>query len=155
MTLIYKINVMDWLQSEFKRNRDIHDPHRRPPKVYYQYASLDKIEEKIWKGKFFSGFTLDNSNKLFISYGSHHISGSTNCIEVIREYKGRSSKCVGFSYVKIGQDLHANKIKDVDIKTLESYMVNYFLLLPLVDQNNFNQDYAMTYDDWDVGDNFF
>ena len=39
---------------------------------------------------------------------------------------------------------------DMDVGEIESQIQHYYLLLPLIDNGNFVQEYAIVYDDWDV-----
>ena len=43
----------------------------------------------------------------------------------------------------------------VDVETIESRIEHHCLLLPLVDEGIFVQEFAIVYDDWDVGDEHF
>ena len=64
-------------------------------------------------------------------------------------------KCVGLAFVKCQLDDTRNIIQDVDIEILESKMKHYCLMLPLLDDGDFSAEFAIIYDDWDVGDEIF
>ena len=125
--------------------------------MYYQYETLEKIQCRISQEKVVSGFTLNNNlSKLIIGYGKKRRSGFMNCVEVRRINKGSARKCVGLAFVKVHRDDDQNKImEDVEVSFLEKNMVNYFLLLPLLVDGNFDDEFAAVYDDWDVGDENF
>ena len=75
-----------------------------------------------------------------------------NCIGVTRLNKGSSFKCVGLAYVKCKLDDACDILLDVEVKTIENRIEHYCLMLPLIHDDDFDQDYAIIYDDWDVSD---
>ena len=72
--------------------------------------------------------------------------------------KGNSKKCIGLAYVKLQLDnttVNALYSQDIDIKEVESMIEHYCLLLPLIDDGDFENEFAIVYGDWDVGDEYF
>ena len=87
-----------------------------------------------------------------VAYGERRRSGYMNCIGVTRLNKGSSIKCVGLAYVKCKLDDVCNSIVDADVKTLEQRIEHYCLMLPLIVDAEFDEEYTIIYDDWDVSD---
>ena len=107
-------------------------------------------------GEVLSGFTFEgNGDNIMIAYGEKRRSGLMNCIGITRLRKGVAKKVVGFAFVKCQLDDTSNVIKDVDVEILESKMKHYCIMLPLLDDGDFFSEFAIIYDDWDVGDDNF
>ena len=162
LTLMYKTNVMEWLAYQFKKEYedDITNGYLpRVGKMYNQYVSLQEIKRKMRVGEVMSGFTFQgNTDKIIIAYGEHRRSGVMKCIGITRCEKGNSKKCIGLAYVKLQLDnttVNALYSQDIDIKEVESMIEHYCLLLPLIDDGDFENEFAIVYDDWDVGDEYF
>ena len=68
--------------------------------------------------------------------------------------KGVARKCVGLVYVRYQLDNNINIIENVDIETIESRIEHHCLMLPLVDEGVFVQEFAIVHDDWDVGNEY-
>ena len=69
--------------------------------------------------------------------------------------KGFAWKCVGLAFVKCQLDDTANILEDVDVGTLQSRMKHYCLILPLLEDGDFDEEFVIVYDDCDVDDDFF
>ena len=121
----------------------------RPPRMYYQYQTQDKIERKVQQGEVISGFTIGKSSKIFIAYGTKRRSGLRNYVVIEQFDRGRGKYFFGLGYVKART---TSVRKNVSVKSLEKLMNHYCLKLPLVEQGCFGQHYGIIYDDWDVGD---
>ena len=152
LTLMHKSVTMDWIkrnfvESEAKNKRD----HRR---MYYQYKSLDDITIKMRTGEVISGFMIKGSNKICVAYGKNRRGGKMNVIGIQRVNKGRGHKVLGLAYVKCLLDPENMAFRDQGIYDfIENYGVeHYCLLLPFIDEGNFEGNMAVVYDDWDVGD---
>ena len=157
LTLMHKTNVMDWLSEQFEKEQAAAErsgeSKKRTPRMYYQYKTLEDIERKISQGEVLSGFTFcGNCDKIIVAYGERRRSGYMNCIGVTRLNKGSSFKCVGLAYVKCKLDDACDILLDVEVKTIENRIEHYCLMLPLIQDGDFDQDYAIIYDDWDVSD---
>ena len=102
-------------------------------------------------GEVMSGFTFQgNTDKIIIAYGEHRRSGVMKCIGITRCEKGNSKKCIGLAYVKLQLDnttVYALYSQDIDVKEVESMIEHYCLLLPLIDDGDFNNEFAIVYDD--------
>ena len=77
-----------------------------------------------------------------------------NVIGIQRVNKGRGHKVLGLAYVKCLLDPENMAFRDQGIYDfIENYGVkHYCLLLPFIDEGNFEGNMAVVYDDWDVGD---
>jgi len=162
LTYMYKTNVMEWLAYQFKTENSEDTTNGYQPRVgkmYNQYASLQEIKRKMRVGEVMSGFTFrGNPDKIIIAYGEHRRSGVMKCIGITRCEKGKSKKCIGLAYVKLQLDNTTENAlfsQDIDVKEVESMIEHYCLLLPLIDDGNFESEFAIVYDDWDVGDEYF
>ena len=103
-----------------------------------------------------SGSTFEgNGEKIIISYGERCWSGLMSYIWVTRLNKGSGRKCVGLAYVKCQLDDKANILEDVDVETIGSRIEHHYLMLPSLDDGCFDEEFAIVYDDWDVGDQHF
>jgi len=158
LSLMHKTNNMDWLREEI-RKADVdgtYKSERRSPRMYYQYKTLEEIERRMSLGEVLSGFTFEgNGDNIMIAYGEKRRSGLMNCIGITRLRKGVAKKVVGLAFVKCQLDDTSNVIKDVDVEILESKMKHYCIMLPLLDDGDFFSEFAIIYDDWDVGDENF
>ena len=156
--IMYKMNVMEWLSEEFDKadsNRD-QDSEKRVPRMYYQYKTLEEIERKIMLGEVLSGFTFHgNSEKIVIAYGGQRRSGLMNCIGITRLNKGTCRKCVGLAFVKCKLDEETNILSNVSVSAIENRIEHHLLMLPLIDHGDFDEEYAIVFDDWDVSDENF
>ena len=81
--------------------------------------------------------------------------GLINIIGITRFDIGTAQKCLGLSYVTCGFDNDDDILFDMDVGEIESQIQHYCLLLSLIDDGNFVQEYAIVYDDWDVSDDKF
>ena len=90
-----------------------------------------------------------------IAYGGRRRSGFMNCIGITRLNKGSSRKCVGLAYVSCDLDDVNNLLTDVNVSAIEIRMEHYCLMLPLIDDGNFDKEFAIIYDDWDVANERF
>ena len=73
-------------------------------------------------------------------------------------WKGQVKKCIGLAYVKCQLDKtteNALYSQEIDVKEVESMIEHYCLLLPLIDDGDFENEFAIVYDDRDVGDEYF
>ena len=121
--------------------------------MYYQYNSLEEIIRKLRDGEVISGLALKGSENLVVCYGDQNRSGITNCVELRRVHKGYSKKCMGLHYVKFSLDYCITE--NVCKKAMEETVSNYMLMLPLIEDGNFAQQFTVVFDDWDVGDHYF
>ena len=64
---MYKSNVMDWLCEQL----DDHDlAENWSARMYYQYDSLEEIQQKMRLGEVISGFTFKGKQtKMIVAYG--------------------------------------------------------------------------------------
>ncbi len=65
---------------------------------------------------------------------------------------GSGNMLLGLSYRKCEMDTIVGNLKKEDVNELESLMSVYCLLLLLVDDGKFNNEYTVVFSDWDVGD---
>ena len=95
--------------------------------------------------------------KIIISYGDGCRSGVMWCIGITRQNKGKARNCIGMAFVKCVLDEKYNNfyIQNMEVTQVESRMERYCLLLPLIDKGNFDNEFAIVYNDWDVGDENF
>ena len=80
-----------------------------------------------------------------------------NVIGVHRVEPGHGHKVVGLSYVKYVLDGERFAYQDVDVDVFMEQMdvQNYCLILSFIDRGVFGSDFAVVFDDWDVGDLYF
>ena len=103
-----------------------------------------------------SGFTFCNDDsRIMIAYGKKRRSGLMSCVTVSRLNPGHSQKCIGLAYVKCRLDDPSHLLLDADVEELEECIESYCLLLPFLNKGEFTDQYAVIYDDWDVGDKDF
>ena len=69
------------------------------------------------------------------------------CIK--RQNKGVGKMVMGLTYVKCEQ---IYTMMEMNVKRIEENIQNYLLLLPPIFEENFVQEYAVIFHDWDVGD---
>ena len=158
LTLMYKTNNMDWLREEIRKSSDdeSYQQDKRSPRMYYQYKTLEEIERSMSLGEVLSGFTFEgNGDNIMIAYGERRRFSLLSCIGITRLKKGVAQKCAGLAFVKCRLDDAGNILENVDVETLESKMKHYCIMLPLLDNGDFGAQFAIVYDDWDVGDDFF
>ena len=124
--------------------------------MYYQYKTLDEVQNRMKYGDVISGFIFDgDSEKIMVGYGMKRCSGLMNCIGISRLNYGKSTKCIGLPYVKCKIDDQIEDLLSVEVNTVGDIIGNYCLLLPLIQDGEFNGQYTVIYDDWDVGDEYF
>ena len=158
LSRMYRTNVMDWLDEELSKeiNSTSRKSTRRTPRMYYQYKTLDEIKMRINVGSVLSGFSFKgNDDKVLVAYGEKRRSGIMNCIGISRLNKGHASKCIGLAYVQCSLDDQTELLLDVHVQTVEKMIQNYCLLLPFVEDETFTNKFAIIYDDWDCGDEYF
>jgi len=91
-----------------------------------------------------------------VAYGETRRREFMNCVELKRQNKGIAHKFVGLAYVQFEMTKDKlNSLEGVHVSTTELRMDHYFLMLPLIDSGNFAQNFAVIYNDWDVGDENF
>ena len=73
-------------------------------------------------------------------------------IGITRLDDGSTRKCLGLPYMKCAFYDDNNILVDMDVEEIESQIHHHCLLLPLIDDGNFIQEFAMVYDDWDISD---
>ena len=164
LRLMYKTNVMNWIRDQInnsKHDQDNtdgnHSNHQaRKPRMYYQYNTLDEVLRRFESGEVLSGFTVEGGGEnIMIAYGTKRRSRLVNCISISRLNSGQSTKCIGLAYVKCQLDEQSDELFGVDVDGVEELIDHYCLLLPLIQDSRFDGGYAVIYDDWDVGDEFF
>jgi hypothetical protein len=159
LCLMYRTNVMNWIREEmnrFKNDDDTDLEFGRKPRMYYQYKTLDQIEKRIKFGVVISGFTLaGDDDRIMVTYGTKRRSGLMNCISISRLDRESSRKCLGLAYVTCKLDEQVETLFAVEVKAVEEIIGHYCLLLPLVENHEFTGKYAVIYEDWDVGDEYF
>ena len=146
---------MDWLREEIRKSSDgeSFQQDKRSLTMYYQYKTLEEIERRMSLGEVLSGFTFEgNGDNEMIAYCERRRSGLLICIWITRLNRGVTRKCVGLAFVKCQLGDTSNILEDVDVQTLESKMKHYCIMLPLLDDGDFANKFAIVYDDWDVGD---
>ena len=78
-----------------------------------------------------------------------------NIIGITRFDIGTARKCLGLPYAKCAFDDEDDVLFDMDVSEIESQIQHKCLLLPLIDDSNYVQEFAIFYDDWDVSDDKF
>ena len=123
----------------------------------YQYKTLEEIERKFWTGEVVSGSMISGSKKICITNGKNRRSGKMNVAGVRRVNPGHGHKVVGLTFVKCVLDDERLVLKDVNIEdfTTQNNVKNYCLLLPFIDRGVISSEFAVMFEDWDVGDLYF
>ena len=125
---------------------------RRYNNNYYRYESLAEIKRKLTEGEVISAFTLeDHEDAIFVAFGD----GGETCNVVQMRMKGdRVQRECGMRYMQYElEDLEDYVVDKLKVVALEDDMRRYCLLLPFVykGDENFEQDFAVVYDNWEVG----
>ena len=158
LILMHKTNMMDWLSAQFSKVGEdaAQNRNKRSPRMYYQYATFEELEKKLRLGEVLSGFTFKgNCDQIIIAYGERRRAGFMNYVGVTRMNKGESRKCIGLAYVKCRFDEKDDIMIDVNVQAIESRIEHHCLMLLLIDNGTFEQEFAIVYDDWDVSDENF
>ena len=133
---------MEWLAHQFKKENGgdkTNGQNPRVSKMYNQYVSLEEIKRKMRVGEVMSGFTFQgNTDKIIIAYGEHIRSGVMKCIGMTRCEKGNSKKVYWARLCPLYS-------QDIDIKEVESMIEHYCLLLPLIDDGDFENEFPIVY----------
>ena len=148
LTVIQKLNVMDWLRKSLRRKERTNHDYRR---MYYRYSNIAEVEEKFNRGLPVSAFSMDGyPDLLFVAYGKH--GPKMSCVAVLMDTFDTDSKShCGLDYGSCTLDTGAI-IADEPKKDFEAGMSDYCLLLPdtSVTTNQDEKRYAVVYHDWDV-----
>ena len=159
LCLMYRTNVMDWVREEMSKRdtRGNDEEFKREERMYYQYKTLAEIKKRFSCGEVISGFTTGGED-LLIAYGKNRRSGLMNIVKIERMDNGSAMKSMGLAYVSCklkekSQELEG--FKNLDVKMVEDEIISHFILLPYVETGEFRGLFAVIYDDWDVGDEYF
>ena len=159
LCLMYRTNVMDWVRKEMSKHytRGNDEEFKREERMYYQYKTLAEIKKRFYCGEVISGFTTGGED-LLIAYGKNRRSGLMNIVKIERMDNGSAMKSMGLAYVSCklkekSQELEG--FKNLDLKMVEDEIINHFILLPYVETGEFRGLFAVIYDDWDIGDEYF
>ena len=162
MRLMYRRNVIDWInESMFVSEEE--RMTKRQPRMYYHYHTPSDIIRYFKDGRVLSGFTLKSvtasditSEKIMIAFGNSRRSGRISMMGLNRVNKGNYVARSGLMYVECELDTDDLWILDESVGEVESIINNYCLLLPLVQTNRGPTiKYAVIFEDWDVGDEYF
>ena len=145
---------MEWydgqLRQESNREAGIETSIRKT-RNYFQYMSKDDIDRKMMLGEVLSAFAFFGShNKLFVAFGEKRRRGLMDIIVITRLDDGITRKCLGLPYMKCSFDDDSASLVGMDVEGIESQIQHHCLLLPLIDDGNFIQEFAIVYDDWDI-----
>ena len=159
LCLMYRTNVMDWVREEMSKRdtRGNDEEFKREERMYYQYKTLAEIKKRFSCGEVISGFTTGGED-LLIAYGKNRRSRLMNIVKIERMDNGSAMKSMGLAYVSCklkekSQELEG--FKNLDVKMVEDEIISHFILLPYVETGEFRGLFAVIYDDWDVGDEYF
>ena len=79
-----------------------------------------------------------------------------NLAVVERVHRGRCVHAMGLPYVKCRLNPEKAELMTQSVDEVEGVITGYCLLLPYREgKNTFKQEYAVIYDDWDVGNKDF
>ena len=158
LCLMYRTNVMNWIRekmSSYNDNRTDTEFGRKPT-MYYQYKTLAEIKDRFTCGEVISGFTLEGDpHKIMVAYGNKRRSGLMNIVSIDRVDVGESMKSIGLAYVTCLCEDPIPDFQSVDVNSVEDVISHHCLMLPFIQNGNFTGQYAVVYDDWDVGDECF
>ena len=162
MRLMYRRNVIDWINETMFVSEE-ERMTKRQPRMYYHYHTPSDIIRYFKDGRVLSGFTLKSvtasditSEKIMIAFGNSRRSGRISMMGLNRVNKGIYVAQSGLMYVECELDPDDLWILDESVGEVESIINNYCLLLPLVQTNRGPTiKYAVIFEDWDVGDEYF
>jgi hypothetical protein len=147
---------MEWYDGQFRQeaNREAGiETTFRKTRNYFQYTSKHDIDRKVMLGEVLSAFTFfGNPNKLVVAFGEKRRQGLMDIIGITRLDDGITTKCLGLPYMKCSFDNDTDILVEMDVEEIESQIQHHCLLLPLIDDGNFIQEFAIVYDDWDISD---
>ena len=149
MIMVQKNVVMDWLKRHVCKDR-LHE-RKQYNHNYHKYETIDIVEHDIEHVSILSVFTLEeHGHQLFVMFVNSSIKCNIIGISMIIEENGRRD--CGFKYMKYEIYKREKIVEDVEVEGMESNMVCYCLMLPFVySEEDFNQNFAIIYDIWQVG----
>jgi len=154
LKLLHKTYTMEWYDGQLRQeaNREAGtETTFRKNRNYFQYTSKHDIDRKMMLGEVLSAFTFfGNTNKLFVAFGEKRRRGLMDIIGITRLDDGITTKCLGLPYMKCSFDNDTDILVEMDVEEIESQIQHHCLLLPLIDDGNFIQEFAIVYDDWDI-----
>ena len=147
-------NILEWENERLHRDDPLGGMVSRRMRMYYQYAEYNDAESKFQGGQMLSGFMCEGKygSKIIVGYGNRRRSGFMNLAMVERINKEKEVLRFGLPFVKCRLNKERDEWMEKDVKEVEAEITSYCLLLPYVEgKKNFRQEYAVIYEDWDVG----
>ena len=146
-------NVLQWENKRLFNDNSIQPDGDRPPRLYYQYNAYDDVKIRFERGQVLSGVVFDagDEEKIMIAYGNQRRIGRASFVEIRRQNKGSGIVGVGLPYVKCELELAEKNMTNLNLKHAETSIIHHCLMLPHIQHDkDFDQYYAIVFDDWDV-----
>ena len=155
MELMQKLTTMSWIADKIRRKNK--GQKKEYPRMYFRYETMEGIEERLIEGQVLSGLTtmVDYHNYLedhiWLVFGKQR--SKVSIVPLWRKDNNETETLIGFSYHSY--ELDKDKvIENMTTEELKKNTSNYCVMLPFVREkdDNFNNQYAVVFDDWDVID---
>ena len=146
-------NVLQWENQRLFNNDPLQPAGERPSRLYYQYNAFDDVKIRFKRGQVLSGVVVDTGDeeKIMIAYGNQRRIGRVNFVEVRRQNKGSGIVGVGLPFVKCELEEMETRMMNLNLKHAETSIIYHCLMLPHVQlDKDFDQYYAIVFDDWDI-----
>ena len=155
MELMQKLTTMSWIADKIRwKNKG---KKKEYPRMYFRYESMEEIEERLIEGQVLSGLTtmVDDRNYLedhiWLVFGKQ--GSKVSIVPLRRKDNDDTETLIGFSYHSYELDKDT-VIENMTTEELKKNTSDYCVMLPFVREkdDNFNNQYAVVFDDWDVID---
>ena len=148
LILIHVMKCVDWIKRLMKLEQG-DDEAQSPYKGYYRYASLQKLQEKFAAGLPVSAFKLSDgsvpSNILWAAYGKP---SDVHIVPIRCTAEEELDELCGLSFASCS--LVTENAVSLNRKNLEEHIDTYCILLPRLENGQFNSYFAAVFSDWDV-----
>ena len=157
LEIMQKITTMWWISDKLRRQSK--GPKKEYPRNYYRYESMEEIEEKIMEGQVLSGLTTMKDedthleDHIWLVYGKK--GSRVSIVPLQLNYDEDTETLIGLSYHTYELQ-KGSVIQDMTTEELEIHTSQYCVMLPFVrdKKENFVNQYAAIFDDWDIIDGF-
>ena len=151
MRLVYRTNSFEWIREQLCGDSIRDEKFDERPRNYYQYDSLETVEQKLKNGDVLCGFCIKKTKgRVYIAYGSERRSGRVSAIAFDRKGKNNGEKNNGNGIPPLRLELQ-KKREDAELHVMESLMTSYCIMLPMIMEDKFKSKYTFVYSDWDIG----
>ena len=151
-------NVLEWENERLNHGDPLNTMIPRKLRMYYQYSEYDDVRKKFEGGRALSGFMCEGryGSKILIGYGNKRRSGLMKIAVVERIEQGKVVYGMGLPYVMCQLNIETVDGMSMSVDEVEGMITSYCLLLPYLEgKKQFKEEFAVIYDDWDVGSEDF